>query len=346
MVSCDVSYSVVQADVNAGFVKNTATATGEPPVGDPVTDDGDSTVTVGASPQIEVVKTNRHNAFNVGSPALFDITVTNVGNIPVEQLELVEDLAGATLVTSCDADTLRHWSLDHLRSDVHADQRRLGRRFVHRHGVATAHDVHQTVVTDSGSARMWKDAFAVSVVTPMCTADVPSLGWNLVLPDGFPVSSSTPVTITWVNPHGDDYVIENQPLTGSIVWPGASAGTPRQWPGWERHSDGRYYRTTGNFAWTRDGVEVKFKVNPETTVTAYYPDATPTCATGPTTNAAPAPKIAVVKTAQKNTFNVGVPALFDVKVTNTGAVPVNELGLWTTSQEQRWSRAATLTRSQ
>ncbi|MES1171576.1 MAG: Ig-like domain-containing protein, partial [Actinomycetota bacterium] len=121
-----------------------------------------------------------------------------------------------------------------------------------------------------------------------CVADVPYLRWNLSLPAGFPDQGATPVTITFINPDGDDYVVTGLPLQGEMLWPGASATAPKQWPGWKQLDDGTYVESDGNFAWTRDGVQVKFSVNPEITTTIGYPPATPTCATAPET--APEPE--------------------------------------------------------
>jgi LPXTG-motif cell wall-anchored protein len=114
-----------------------------------------------------------------------------------------------------------------------------------------------------------------------CLSDVPYLEWDLSLPAGFPDQGTSPLSITFINPNGDDYTISGLPLKGSMLWPGASDGNPKQWPGWKLLADGTYVETDGNFAWTRDGVEVLFKVNPETTITVNYPKATAACANPP-----------------------------------------------------------------
>ena len=51
------TYALTQADIDAGKVDNTATATGTPPTGVNVTDTDDETVSITRSPLIEVVKT-------------------------------------------------------------------------------------------------------------------------------------------------------------------------------------------------------------------------------------------------------------------------------------------------
>jgi len=115
-------------------------------------------------------------------------------------------------------------------------------------------------------------------IASICVADVPYLQWDMALPAGFPDQGTAPLTITFVNPDGEDYVVAGLPLSGAMLWPGASNGSPKQWPGWKQLADGTYVETDGNFAWTRDGVTVLFKVNPEYQTTVEYPEATAKCA--------------------------------------------------------------------
>jgi len=114
----------------------------------------------------------------------------------------------------------------------------------------------------------------------VCVGDVPYLGYQVTLPEGFVADSANPVRITFVNPNGDDYVVEGQPLRGALLWPGASDGEPKMWPGWDL-VDGEYVETDGNFAWTRAGVTVEFAVNPTYTTEVEYPEATALCANPP-----------------------------------------------------------------
>lgn len=114
-------------------------------------------------------------------------------------------------------------------------------------------------------------------IESVCVGDVPYLSYAVALPEGFVAGSETPVTITFVNPDGADYIIANQPLSGELLWPGASDGTPKMWPGWALVG-GEYVETEDNFAWTRDGVLVRFQVNPTYAETVEYPEATAACA--------------------------------------------------------------------
>lgn len=113
-----------------------------------------------------------------------------------------------------------------------------------------------------------------------CVGSVPYLGYALSLPEGYVAESDTPLTITFVNPtdSSQNYVVSNLPLSGTLLWPGASATAPLQWPGWEQKADGTYVETDGNYAWTRDGVTVLFEVNPSYQTTVTYPPESALCA--------------------------------------------------------------------
>ncbi|MBD3942560.1 hypothetical protein IF188_12715 [Microbacterium sp. NEAU-LLC] len=112
-----------------------------------------------------------------------------------------------------------------------------------------------------------------------CVGDVPYLSYDVALPEGFEAGEN-PVTITFLNPDGADYVVTGKPLSGKILWPGASDGEPKMWPGWDL-VDGEYVQTEGNFAWTRDKTTVRFDVNPTYSTVVVYPQASADCANPP-----------------------------------------------------------------
>ncbi|WP_125206572.1 MULTISPECIES: hypothetical protein [Isoptericola] len=116
----------------------------------------------------------------------------------------------------------------------------------------------------------------------VCDAETPYLVYGVTLPEGAPAPGENPLTVTFINPGGgNDHVTTDLPLEGRLLWPGASAEEPLQWPGWERLEDGSYVETDGNFAWTRDGVQVRFEVNPDYSTVVEYPPASEECADAP-----------------------------------------------------------------
>ena len=80
--TCTKTYTLTQADVDSGHVANTATATGTPPTGSPVsgTDSTDSPITAG--PAITLDKTAAAPSGNTaGSTVAYSFAVTNTGNV-------------------------------------------------------------------------------------------------------------------------------------------------------------------------------------------------------------------------------------------------------------------------
>src|SRR5690606_11618927 len=97
---------ITQADIDAGYVYNLATATGKPPTGDPVRDTStdptpcttcpvdpacpDCTIVpLDQSPSISITKdgvyadTNNNGVTNVGDEIRYTFVVTNTGNVPL-----------------------------------------------------------------------------------------------------------------------------------------------------------------------------------------------------------------------------------------------------------------------
>ncbi len=96
-ISCPASYSVTQADLDAGSFTNIATGTGSEPSGTPVTDIGSATATANQNGLIDLVKTIDAGSpyANVGDVIEYTLTATNTGNVTLTNA-LISD-PGATI---------------------------------------------------------------------------------------------------------------------------------------------------------------------------------------------------------------------------------------------------------
>lgn len=104
--TCTATYTATQADVNAGSIMNTATASGAPPSGPPVTDTDVVTVTATSAPSINVVKSALPTTITAaGQIVTYSFLVTNTGNVTLTAVDVTDPLPGLSAV-SCPVSTL------------------------------------------------------------------------------------------------------------------------------------------------------------------------------------------------------------------------------------------------
>ena len=93
--TCTATYTLTQADVDSGSVVNTATASGTPPTGPPVTDVDTITTTVPTTPRIDLQKTaSTTGPVHPGDQIIFSFTVTNTGNVTLTNLQVQDPMVG------------------------------------------------------------------------------------------------------------------------------------------------------------------------------------------------------------------------------------------------------------
>jgi uncharacterized repeat protein (TIGR01451 family) len=107
-VVCTASYTVTQADLDAGSVTNTATAAGTPPVGpDTVSDPSTAEVTASADPALTLTKSVTPTWITRAEESVeYSFVVTNAGNITLSDAAITETVftgTGAIPVASCAA---------------------------------------------------------------------------------------------------------------------------------------------------------------------------------------------------------------------------------------------------
>lgn len=97
-MTCTATYAVTQADVEAGLIENTATATGEPPADTqlpPASDNGTTTVPPTQNPGIEIVKSGSGpDPLVVGETVEYSFEVTNTGNVMLNDVTVADPLDG------------------------------------------------------------------------------------------------------------------------------------------------------------------------------------------------------------------------------------------------------------
>jgi uncharacterized repeat protein (TIGR01451 family) len=92
IVVCTASYSVTQADLDAGAVTNVADVTGTPSGGTLLPTTATETVDATQSPELTIVKAAGETSFDtVGDVLTYTYTVTNSGNVGVTALAIADD---------------------------------------------------------------------------------------------------------------------------------------------------------------------------------------------------------------------------------------------------------------
>ncbi|UJP64576.1 DUF7507 domain-containing protein [Mongoliitalea daihaiensis] len=95
VASIETSYTVTQADVDRGSVANVALAKGEDPSGNPTDDEDGVETPIASNPGIEIVKTdNGAEVTQAGDVIVYTLTVTNTGNVTLENVVVNDPLTG------------------------------------------------------------------------------------------------------------------------------------------------------------------------------------------------------------------------------------------------------------
>ncbi|MFJ7275709.1 LPXTG cell wall anchor domain-containing protein, partial [Kitasatospora sp. NPDC098663] len=107
-VTCTAPYTVTQADINAGSITNTATATGTPPTGPPVTSPpSNATVTATSNPALTIAKSvDATELTAVGQVLHYSFLVTNTGDVTLTNVTVNETAfsgSGTAPVVTCPA---------------------------------------------------------------------------------------------------------------------------------------------------------------------------------------------------------------------------------------------------
>lgn len=134
-----------------------------------------------------------------------------------------------------------------------------------------------------------------TTTTSECLRDVPWITYSVVVDDPNGRLTSNAAKLIFVDPLDPDRTHEvalgtvtpGVPLTGRVLWPGASVdadGNPTGWPGWTQAGDGTWVETAygDNFRWARGITEVTLSVNPTMQIAVSYPPPSALCVSGPT----------------------------------------------------------------
>ncbi|MCR6625743.1 MAG: hypothetical protein NVV67_05625 [Pseudoxanthomonas sp.] len=303
--TCTGTHTITQAEVNAGVVNNSATATGTPPTGPSVTSPPDTTSTpIASAPGLTIVKTaGTPTGSTAGSTIAYSFLVTNTGNVTITGIVVNDAQLDAAAV--CPVTTLAPGE-DTTCTGTHT---------------ITQAEVNAGVVNNSATATGTPPT-GPSVTSPPDTTSTPiasAPGLTIVKTAGTPTGSTAGSTIAYsflVTNTGNvtitGIVVNDAQLDAAAVCPVTTL------------APGEDTTCTGTHTITQAEVNAGV-VNNSATATGTPPTG-PSVTSPPDTTSTPiasAPGLTIVKTAGTPTGSTaGSTIAYSFLVTNTGNVTI------------------------
>jgi uncharacterized repeat protein (TIGR01451 family) len=315
--TCTASYTTTQADVDAGSLSNTGTATGTPPTGANVTASSSVTVPAQQSPAIAPVKSASVSSYSAaGTPITYSYLVTNTGNVTLSSVGVTDPMAGLSAV-ACPNVSLAPGGSETCTASYTTTQADVDAGSLSNTGTATGTSPSGTKVTASSSLTVpavQSPAIAVkkSSTTPNYAAPGNTIAYNYV------VTNTGNVTLGGIS------VSDIQ--TAPAIQSGLSAVSCPTGP----LAPGATETCTATYTATQADVD-NGSVNDTATASGTPPapkapvTSTPSSATVP---AVQTPKISLVKSASVTSYSAaGTPITYSYLVTNTGNVSLSSVGV-------------------
>jgi large repetitive protein len=220
-MQCTATYTVTQADVDAGQIDNTGVASGTPPTGPDVSDDDSLSEPIAQDPAINIAKTPATQNVISGGTANFTLTLTNTGNITLTGI-VVTDALCTTGPTYTGGDTnsdsqlqaTETWTYSCSVENVTAD-------FTNTASVTTTQGASDSDSADVTVTVLQADLSlekSVSNSTPLVTTNI---DFTLTVTNAGP-DIATNVEVTDVLPGGLSYVTHSASqgtyTSGTGVW--------------------------------------------------------------------------------------------------------------------------------
>ena len=96
---CTATYTTTTADVTAGSIANTGTATGTPPSGPAISAESSVTILAVQVPALSIYKTANVTSFSAaGQSITYSYTVTNTGNVTLTNVTVTDPMAGLSAI--------------------------------------------------------------------------------------------------------------------------------------------------------------------------------------------------------------------------------------------------------
>jgi uncharacterized repeat protein (TIGR01451 family) len=319
---CSATYAATQADVDAGSITNTATATGTPPSGaKPVSPDSSATVTADPAPAIALVKTATPIEIDAaGQTIAYTFVVTNKGNVSLANPTITETAftgTGPTPVATCPKITLAPGASVTCTATYVATQADVDAGSIKNTATATGKPrTGQAPVSPPASAVVAVEPDpAITVVKSASPSDAAHYTVGQVITYAFVITNTGNLTLTNVRPVEGTFT-----GSGAMSSPVCAAGAASLAPGAQ-------VACTVTYTLTQADVDAGSITN--TATAAGTPPTGPDTVSPPskvTIPEPPAPALTLVKTASVSAVTrVGQSITYSFLVTNTGNVTLTNV---------------------
>ena len=170
-VDCWATYTVTPADLEAGQIKNTATASGVDPALETQTSaPSSSAVAAQRLPALTLVKSSAQPSYAAGGPVVYTFSVTNTGNVIVDGIFVADDHTtgnGVMGVITCPVQTLAPGASTLCTGTYTATQEDVDRGEILNYAIA-----HGVVRATDGPVSSYQQSFDIPAVqTPSLSLD-------------------------------------------------------------------------------------------------------------------------------------------------------------------------------
>ncbi|WP_162312931.1 DUF7507 domain-containing protein [Pseudoxanthomonas yeongjuensis] len=215
--TCTASYTITQADLDAGSVTNRATASGSPPTLTSVTDT--ETVDADASPSLTLDKTAASGApyDAVGDVVGYQYVVTNTGNVTINSLAVSDDKIAAV---ACPATSLAPGASTTCTASYTVTQADLDAGSVTNHASATGTPTQGTLTPATDTVTVAATATPALTLDKAAASGTPYDAVGDVVGYTYEVANTGNVTIAALTVSDDRIATVTCPVTS--LAPGAS----------------------------------------------------------------------------------------------------------------------------
>ena len=306
-MTCTASYSVTQANLNVGSISNTATASGAPPAGPPVTDTDSVTVTVTQSSSITVVKTALPTVVSaVGDNIAYSFLVTNTGSVTLTSVGVSDPLVGLSVI-SCPGTVLAPAASMTCTALYSVTQANLNFGSISNTATVSGAPPAGPPVTDTDSVTVTAtQSSSITVVKTALPTVVSAVGDNIAY--SFLVTNTGSVTLTSVGVSDPLVGLSVISCPGTVLAPAASM------------------TCTASYSVTQANLNFG-SISNTATVSGAPPAGPPVTDTDSVTvTATTTPQLSVVKSTSSTSYNaVGQVLDFTLTITNTGDVTLSNV---------------------